>query len=828
MIGCPQPERLCKVSGRQAGSSLRGGHHSVRILVSAIMAIALSLMGSTAAFAAPGAPTWTDSTLATIHVTVAYSDGVSAAGHPTPTYSVVPDTLPDGLTLDPTSGAVTGTPTTEGEYDFIITATNGVEPDATQEFTGTVWPAGASQTVAFTSTAPTAATIGGPAYTPTVHATSGLAAVITVDASASSICSISGGIVSFLAAGSCVLDANQAGDETYNPAPQVQQSFDVGKASQTVAFTSTAPTAATIGGPTYTPTAHATSGLAAVITVDASASSICSISGGIVSFLAAGSCVLDANQAGNSEWSAATQVQQSFDVASSTPGSFLVVAPGAVGINTAFSVTVTAKSGSGGTGTTVTGYTGTIHFTSTDPAAVLPADYTFVSGDNGVHTFTNGFRLKTVGGGAKTITARDTVATAVTGVSGAITISSATGATFHAISPARVLDTRPTGGGVTHVGILTGPFVAGAVRTFDVANAPHVGGSGIAVPTGAVAVTGNITITGQTAAGVVALGPTMTAVGDTTTVNFSALGNRACNVTIGLGPNGTLQAVFRGPTAASTNVIFDVTGYFTADSSGATYHLLTPGRVLDSRGTGSGHTNIGLAHKFFNQVPRTFNVVGVKALGWSSALVPAGAVAVTGNVTVTNATSAGFVSVGSTVAAVPKTSTLNVAAGANIANGVTVALGAGKLQAVWVGTAGSSADIIFDVTGYFTADLTGLAFHAIAPERDLDTSTNLGLTGAFTSGTSRALTIGGVGVVPADAAGISGNLTIVNPATAGFAFISPTTVASPKSSTINVVAHLPGANGFDVGLSGGSLSIIWVGAVGSTADVQLDVTGYWS
>jgi hypothetical protein len=416
----------------------------------------------------------------------------------------------------------------------------------------------------------------------------------------------------------------------------------------------------------------------------------------------------------------------------------------------------------------------------------------------------------------------------VTGVSGAITISSATGATFHAISPARVLDTRPTGGGVTHVGILTGPFVAGAVRTFDVANAPHVGGSGIAVPTGAVAVTGNITITGQTAAGVVALGPTMTAVGDTTTVNFSALGNRACNVTIGLGPNGTLQAVFRGPTAASTNVIFDVTGYFTADSSGATYHLLTPGRVLDSRGTGSGHTNIGLAHKFFNQVPRTFNVVGVKALGWSSALVPAGAVAVTGNVTVTNATSAGFVSVGSTVAAVPKTSTLNVAAGANIANGVTVALGAGKLQAVWVGTAGSSADIIFDVTGYFTADLTGLAFHAIAPERNLDTSTNLGLTGAFTSGTSRALTIGGVGVVPADAAGISGNLTIVNPATAGFAFISPTTVASPKSSTINVVAHLPGANGFDVGLSGGSLSIIWVGAVGSTADVQLDVTGYWS
>ena len=75
-------------------------------------------------------------------------------------------------------------------------------------------------------------------------------------------------------------------------------------------------------------------------------------------------------------------------------------------------------------------------------------------------------------------------------------------------------------------------------------------------------------------------------------------------------------------------------------------------------------------------VPRTFAVVGVKALGWSSALVPSSAIAVTGNLTVTRATSAGYVSVGPTIAALPKTSTLNVAAGANMANGVTVALSA--------------------------------------------------------------------------------------------------------------------------------------------------------
>jgi hypothetical protein len=36
----------------------------------------------------------------------------------------------------------------------------------------------------------------------------------------------------------------------------------------------------------------------------------------------------------------------------------------------------------------VTGYTGTVRFTSTDNSATLPANYTFKAADNGVHTFT--------------------------------------------------------------------------------------------------------------------------------------------------------------------------------------------------------------------------------------------------------------------------------------------------------------------------------------------------------------------------------------------------------------------------------------------------------
>jgi hypothetical protein len=58
-------------------------------------------------------------------------------------------------------------------------------------------------------------------------------------------------------------------------------------------------------------------------------------------------------------------------------------------------------------GHTVPGYTGTVHFTSTDPEALLPADYTFTTADAGVHTFSNGVVLKTAG--PETITATDTV-----------------------------------------------------------------------------------------------------------------------------------------------------------------------------------------------------------------------------------------------------------------------------------------------------------------------------------------------------------------------------------------------------------------------------------
>jgi hypothetical protein len=75
-------------------------------------------------------------------------------------------------------------------------------------------------------------------------------------------------------------------------------------------------------------------------------------------------------------------------------------------------LTVTALDADGNTNTT---YTGTVHFTSSDAAATLPTDYTFTAMDLGVHGFSSEATLEK--SGSQTITATDTVTTAISGAS---------------------------------------------------------------------------------------------------------------------------------------------------------------------------------------------------------------------------------------------------------------------------------------------------------------------------------------------------------------------------------------------------------------------------
>src|SRR5215203_417191 len=104
-------------------------------------------------------------------------------------------------------------------FEYILQNAGG-----TDTATVTIGVGKASQTISFTSTAPADAKVGGPTYEVTATATSGLTVTFTIDASAASVCSISGSTVSFIGAGTCVINADQAGDTNYNPAPQVQQS----------------------------------------------------------------------------------------------------------------------------------------------------------------------------------------------------------------------------------------------------------------------------------------------------------------------------------------------------------------------------------------------------------------------------------------------------------------------------------------------------------------------------------------------------------------------------------------------------------------------------
>jgi hypothetical protein len=84
--------------------------------------------------------------------------------------------------------------------------------------------------------------------------------------------------------------------------------------------------------------------------------------------------------------------------------------PSATTAGQAGSFTVRARNADG---TTATGYTGTVHFTSSDGQAGLPADYTFTAADAGLHMFTNGDRLRTAG--SQTVAATDTITASVTG-----------------------------------------------------------------------------------------------------------------------------------------------------------------------------------------------------------------------------------------------------------------------------------------------------------------------------------------------------------------------------------------------------------------------------
>jgi hypothetical protein len=95
----------------------------------------------------------------------------------------------------------------------------------------------------------------------------------------------------------------------------------------------------------------------------------------------------------------------------------------------------------------------------------------------------------------------------------------------------------------------------------------NVTGSSAGVPAGAIAVTGNLTVVGQSALGYVSLAPSLTTGTQpgTSTINFPVGDIRANGVTVPLSDSGTIDVMFWASSTTDTvNVLFDVTGYFSA------------------------------------------------------------------------------------------------------------------------------------------------------------------------------------------------------------------------------------------------------------------------
>jgi outer membrane protein OmpA-like peptidoglycan-associated protein len=121
------------------------------------------------------------------------------------------------------------------------------------------------------------------------------------------------GVVTMSGAGQCAFHAERAESRNYLSTSSTNHAISVAKGAQTISFTSILPST-TAKDSTYSPSAIATSGLAATISVTAGLGSVCSFNGATVTFLAAGVCEITANQSGDSNWLPATAIKQIIEV----------------------------------------------------------------------------------------------------------------------------------------------------------------------------------------------------------------------------------------------------------------------------------------------------------------------------------------------------------------------------------------------------------------------------------------------------------------------------------------------------------------------------------
>lgn len=328
---------------------------------------------------------------------------------------------------------------------------------------------------------------------------------------------------------------------------------------------------------------------------------------------------------------------------------FSVTAPASATAGTSFGVMVVALDASNNT---AAAYSGTVHFTSSDAQAVLPADSTLTNGTKNISV-----TLATVG--AQTIVATDTVTPAITGTSNSVQV--ATNAALHGfqgtgdMGEARVGQTATllangkvlVAGGVDtpNVALSTAELFDPATETFTPTGAmikPRTAFAATLLANGPVASNGKVLLVGGSgdntaelfdpATGTFAL--TGTPTGPISELTATLLTNGAVLVTGG----SSKSAALYDPATNS----FALTGSMTTRQPGATATLLSDGTVLIAGGFDSALDPINTA-ELYNPATGTFAATGSMNLarsGHAATLLKSGKVLVTGGLDINGNSSA--------------------------------------------------------------------------------------------------------------------------------------------------------------------------------------------